>query len=173
MSNDRSSQSEPYGPLPEAEGLYPEGKTADVSDETMPSWESQAAQYSKKGPPGISYLRGPVKPDYYVDCLLYRDENGELVGVANHYPADFPPYEREGNVNIWVRPDRRGHGIGTELGLECMRRWEPPQPEQLRYTREGLHWVTALGKKYADTDMDFRAEGWEAWRDRVVKGKDR
>lgn len=169
MPDEGSHAGKPYGPLPEAEGLYSEGRTAEVSDETMPSWESQAAQYPQKGSPGISYLRGKVTDDYYVDCLLYRDESGELVGIANHYPADFPPYEREGNVNLWVRPDRRGQGIGSELGLECLRRWEPPQPEDLRYTQAGLHFVTAIGRKYADTDMDFRNEGWQAWRDRMRK----
>jgi len=155
------------GPLPEAEGLYTEGKTAEVPDVKMPSWESQAAQYSKTGPPGISYFRGHVTADYYVDCLLYRDEDGELVGILNHYPADYPPYEREGSGNIWVHPDRRRQGIGTELVLESMRRWEPLEPKDVRYSEAGLEWATALASKIAGTDLDFRTEGWEAWHDRI------
>ena len=164
----------PYGPLPEAQGLFTEGKTAEVKDDSVPSWGSQAAQYPRTGPPGISYFRGRVTDDYFVDCLLYRDENGELVGILNHYPEDFPPYERKGNQNIWVRPDRRRQGIGIQLGLESLRRWEPLTPEDLHYTRAGLEWVTAVGTKgvgrrYIDTELDYREEGWEAWRDRVTK----
>src|ERR1700722_12827312 len=68
---------------------------ANVLESTMLSWESQAPQYPASGPPGISYFRGEVSDTLFVNCLLYRDENGELVGILNHYPTDMPPYQRE------------------------------------------------------------------------------
>ena|SRR5579872_1312459 len=136
---------------------------AEVPADRLPTWESQAAQYPPTGPPGISYFRGQVTADYHVDCLLYRDENGELIGILNRYPADFPPYEREGSVNMWVRPDRRRQGIGRSLGLEAMSRWEP-HPERLKYTEAGARWVAAMERRYSGSALDFRAEGWEAWR---------
>lgn len=136
----------------------------------MPSWESQASQYPRTGAPGISYFRGEVTAGFHVDCLLYRDDDGELIGILNHYPTDFPPYERRGNVNIWVRPDRRRQGIGTQLSLESVRRWEPIEAEKVRYTRAGLEWATAVEMEYSDTDvMGWRREGWHAWHERIRK----
>ncbi len=137
----------------------------------MPSWESQAAQYPQTGPPGISYFRGQVTASYFVDCLLYRDEHGELIGIANHYPSDLPPYEREGNVNVWVHPQRRRQGIGTELALECVRRWQPHEPQETRYTGAGLKWVTAMSKKYRDLELSWRTAGWQVWHDRISKDR--
>jgi uncharacterized protein YndB with AHSA1/START domain len=108
--------------------------TATVSEERMTtglfSWEKQAAQYPRTGPPGISYFRSELLDEsgkvlLFVNCLLYRDETGELIGILNHYPTDIPPYEREGNENVWVRPDHRRQGIGTALVTEAFLRWPP------------------------------------------------
>jgi uncharacterized protein YndB with AHSA1/START domain len=96
---------------------------ANVPDEKMYTWESQAAQYPPTGPPGISYFRGDLSEELFVNCLLYRDETGELIGILNHYPTEFPPHERAGDENIWVRPDRRRRGIGSALLSEASLRW--------------------------------------------------
>jgi GNAT superfamily N-acetyltransferase len=172
MAKDRSRQSrDPRSGTPN--GVSREGPhdtafpplKATVGDGVMPSWESQAAQYSRKGPPGISYFRGQVTDDYHVDCLLYRDEDGELVGILNHYPADFPPYEREADINVWVRPDRRRRGIGTALGLEAASRWEAPRPDQARMTASGARWVAAIERQYDSSVYTSRTESWREWRE--------
>ena len=91
----------------------------------MYTWDSQAAQYPPTGPPGISYFCGGLSDNLFVDCLLYRDETGELVGILNQYPVDIPPFQRDGDKNIWVHPGRRRQGIGTALLLEAWFRWGP------------------------------------------------
>lgn len=118
------------------------------TDDTRFTWESQAAQYPPSGQPGVSYFRGDVSddgygPGAYVDCLLFRDASGVLVGVLNHYPADFPPYESAGNVLVLVRDDRRRRGIGTALLREAMTRW-PVDLYAQRYTETGADFVGAL-----------------------------
>jgi len=135
--------------------------TADIPDSAMPTWESQAAQYPRSGPPGISYFRGEVSDSYHVDCLLYRTENGELVGILNHYPADFPPYESEGNMNIWVHPAHRRKGIGTDLFEQAFMRWEPQLHTSI--SESGLKWLKGMDRKIGGTDRDFRSLGWQAF----------
>ncbi|GEM_PF-5193614 len=105
-------------------GKGPEFIVPTVSDQTFLSWESQASQYPQQGPPGITYLRGQASPTYYVDCLLYRDEDGGLLGILNHYPIEIPKYQREGSVNIWVHPAHRRSGVGRALIAEAVERWE-------------------------------------------------
>jgi GNAT superfamily N-acetyltransferase len=144
--------------------------TANVPDEQMYSWESQAAQYPQTGPPGISYVRGQVSDELFVDCLLYRDENGDLVGILNHYPVDFPPYEREGDENIWVHPSRRRQGIATALLLEARVRWRRFQrADNLKVTGSGVQFLSGLAEKYGGSEYDWRVVGWEAWLENRAK----
>jgi len=159
---DASARPEDEGRPRTAEDLRP-----DVSDDRMPTWESQAAQYPPHGQPGISYYRGQVTADFHVDCLLCRDENGALVGILNHYPDDFPPYENQGNVNIWVHPGRRRQGIGTDLLEESYKRWKPP--ENAKISETGVEWLKGLEKKYSGSERDFRDEGWEEWHSRLIR----
>ena len=93
-------------------------------DDEIYTWESQAAQYPVSGPPGISHFVAEVPPDITVECLLYREESGELAGIANYFPVDIPPYEMAGNWALFVRPEWRGQGIGTALMVEGMARWD-------------------------------------------------
>lgn len=119
-----------------------------VPDERMAPWESQAAQYPATGPPGISYFRGELSPESFVDCLLFRDENGQLVGILNRYPKAFLPHEREGDQNIWVHPGHRRQGIGSALITESYLRWGPnPNADDLRLTESGVRLLEGMEAK--------------------------
>lgn len=117
------------------------------------SWGSQVVQYADAPLPqpgeAITYYSGvePGRPP--VDCLLYwvHDPEGRkrprIAGILNHYPVDYPPWERAGNVNVWVRkPDRR-KGIATSLIREAARRWTI-RPEQQRLTQDGVALAESL-----------------------------
>jgi uncharacterized protein YndB with AHSA1/START domain len=139
-------------PVPSQGGLEPEqpNLVANVPDEQMYTWESQAAQYSPTGPPGISYFCGKLSDELFVDCLLYRDETGELVGILNHYPADLSSLEREGDQNIWVHPGRRRQGIGSALITEAFLRWGPvpnANTGDLKLTESGVQLVQGMEEK--------------------------
>jgi GNAT superfamily N-acetyltransferase len=115
--------------------------------ETLP-WESQARQYPKVGPPGISYFRGVFSNEtgHYADCLLYRDKHGKLRGILNHYPHTVP-FEQQGNVNIWVEPRFQGKGIATKLLAEAEKRWQVNFDQQ-KYTSSGEQFIIKyLNKK--------------------------
>jgi GNAT superfamily N-acetyltransferase len=146
--------------------------TANVPDERMYTWDSQAAQYPPKGPPGISYFRGQLSEELFVECILCRDETGQLVGILNHYPADIPPFQRAGDKNIWVHPGHRRQGIGTTLLLEAWFRFGPrqnrdgPNPDGPRLTESGVQFLTGLEERYRGSKYDFRDIGWEAWQER-------
>lgn len=116
---------------------------ASVAEGTYLSWQSQASQYPEHGPPGISYLRGQLTPTYHVDCLLYRDETGQLLGILNHYPADLARVQRKGSVNLWVHPDHRRSGVGRALVLEAVERWEVRRHHQ-DFTRSGAELVEEM-----------------------------
>jgi len=136
-------------------GKGPEFIVPTVTDQTFLSWESQASQYPGHGPPGISYMRGQLTPTYHVDCLLYRDEAGMLLGILNHYPADLPPAQPKGSVNVWVHPAHRRSGVGRALILEAFERWEVRRYAQA-FTKSGA-------ELFEDTVLNvFRSLQW--WR---------
>lgn len=103
------------------------------------SWDSQGKQYPATGEPGISYFRGDVSDTVWVDCLLYRDDDGTLRGVLNHYPVDND-FERAGNFNLFVQPSHYRQGIGTALVTEADLRWDIDFAQQ-RYTPNGASLV--------------------------------
>lgn len=113
------------------------------------SWDSQFCQYPGTGPPGIAYFRGDIEPGVWVDCLLYRDPAGRLIGILNHYPMriEFGPLsenvEEPGNVNTWVHPDYQGLGVGRALHRAAWERWAIDYTRQ-RYTPAGLAFVRRL-----------------------------
>jgi GNAT superfamily N-acetyltransferase len=111
---------------------------------------SQRRQYAAHGPSGLSHEQHTVTeigPHAVVDCLLWRDDDGTLLGILNYYPHDVPPYERAGNVLVVVDPDRQGEGIGTRLLAEADRRWRLNFDTQ-DYTRAGLALVTAYEQRH-------------------------
>ena len=109
-------------PLPHSERIAALRKRA-ASIPSLPDWAilQQFTQYPQSGPEGLSYFRGDIDAERYVDCLLYR-KDGNLVGVLNHYPMDMGP-ERKGNVLILVHPEHRKQGIGRALWEEAKQRW--------------------------------------------------
>lgn len=114
-----------------------------IPDDGMLTWESQVSQYPARGVPGISYFRGydSTHPErHHVDCLLFRGPDGKLQGVLNYYAVDMPPWEKAGNMNMWVRPDKRRRGIGTRLLDEARRRW-PFNLAQQRFSESGVHFM--------------------------------
>jgi GNAT superfamily N-acetyltransferase len=105
------------------------------------SWESQARQYPAFGEPGISYFAGETEVGT-VDCLLFRDDRGVVVGILNHYGFDSA-WEQKGNVNVWVRRNRQGRGIGTALINEAKTRWKINLDQQ-RFTPSGAKFAEKL-----------------------------
>lgn len=109
------------------------------------SWESQACQYPAEGGPGIVYFSGDT-PLGDVDCLLFYDRKKRLRGILNYYAIDFPPYEKAGNVNVWVHPSSQRRGIGTALVMEAFERWNIDLDGQ-RFTPEGLRLADVVESK--------------------------
>jgi GNAT superfamily N-acetyltransferase len=111
-------------------------------------WETQVSQYPTHGSPGISYFRGDLG-DKWVDCLLHRDDNGELAGILNYYSVDLPP-ENAGNFTLMVRPDAQRTGVATGLLREAFARWDI-DPREQTYTQEGVEFM----KKFLRTNVVF------------------
>lgn len=103
------------------------------------SFASQAAQYPARGPKGIGYLEGPDG----IGCVLYRDKHGKLRGILNYYSQPLPPYERAGNINIFVDPRFTRRGIATRLLDEALRRWPKIDLGAQRYTMSGARFIAA------------------------------
>ena len=106
------------------------------------SFKSQASQFDKKGPPGLSYFKGEgngLQPGQWVDCLLWRDEKGKLKGIVYHYPQDLP-LEKKGNMNIFISPDSKRQGIASRLVSEAIKRYDVDLRQQ-RYSEEGAAFI--------------------------------
>jgi GNAT superfamily N-acetyltransferase len=133
------------------------------------SFESQRMQYPVKGDPGIGYFAGEVKDYGIVDCLLFRDKSGELLGVLNHYPKDAPNpnygtalgrifgeaefIERAGNINIFIHPLYKREGIASALLDEAQNRWEINFQQQ-QYTDEGADFIARYLEKRENGKTD-------------------
>lgn len=116
-----------------------------IPDNLIFSFASQACQFPAYGPQGLQTLT--VRENGHpIHCALYRDAQGRLVGILYHYPVDIDPWEKAGNVNIYVHPDHQREGIGTSLAKRASDRWGPFDFGQQRYTAAGL----ALARKLAE-----------------------
>ena len=125
------------------------------------SWESQAKQYAESGAPGLTLeqhmvevktgievfdvaadLAGPGVS--VINCLLFRDDDGSLVAILNHYDGKNP-LEAADAVNLWVRPDRQREGIGKMMTREAMKMWPGVKLEGQRYTPAGVYLLRSHG----------------------------
>ena len=124
--------------------LIPPSGPLTATTRAILDWESQTRWYPERGTPGLSYFAGQT-PLGVIDCLLWRNEAGELVGVLNHYPFRTPEGQEPGTFNIWVKPGWQRRGIATRLGKEALRRWSIDMNKQA-YTTDGL----ALAERWPD-----------------------
>jgi GNAT superfamily N-acetyltransferase len=107
-------------------------------------WQTQARQYAPTGDPGITVEHHNICiQGHYtmVDCLLYRDHDGTLIGIWNHYNENNP-LQAPGSCNLWVRPDRQRQGIATALLRRADELWD--LHDQDTYTAEGNAWIEGL-----------------------------
>lgn len=111
-----------------------------------PWWDSMHEQYALKGTPGITYFKGVISPKKWVDCLLYYDKDGDLVGIHCHYGFDFPPHEKKGNNLTVVAPGVQRKGIGTKLLQEALKRWPDMNLHQPENSNAGKALVRSLGR---------------------------
>lgn len=109
----------------------------------MLTWVSQAMQYENfSDTHGIVYFAGDLPESHViVDCLLYYSDGGQLIGILNHYPVDIDPWEKKGNVNLWVHPQAQRMGVGTALITETEKRWGPINWEQQSYSEAGAAFI--------------------------------
>lgn len=115
-----------------------------IPNESLFSWQSQVCQYPYVGEPGITYMEGPTQ-EGIVDCLLYRNDKGHIVGILNHFPWDGH-WEKRGNCNIWVHRKWQRQGIGRALWEEAVRRWGCKLEGQ-RFTTAGAAFANALSRE--------------------------
>jgi GNAT superfamily N-acetyltransferase len=132
------------------------------------SWRSQARQYAAFGESGVRLEAHYVDLDTgeevfpqpqpvtdpsmtKIDCLLYRDDEGALAGILNHYDGRNP-MEKADAINLWVRPDMQRKGIAKELVLEAKRLWPAIKPQEQRYTPDGLKLLVSLLTEYPEYD---------------------
>ena len=124
--------------------------------EPVYSFESQECQYPKTGVPGISYFKcedaSLIAKGWHIDALLYRDKDGKILGILNHYPQNMPaeypngPSERKGYINIFVNPKTKKSGIGTALVHEAIRRYDVDL-NRLRWSSEGAPFINAFVRR--------------------------
>ena len=123
------------------------------ADEEIFTWDSQASQYPADGPPGISHLRVQIGPpengdsDPRIECLLYRDESGKLVGILNYFPVGVQDLEKPGAGALFVHPEHRRQGIATALSREWLKRWD--------YWDEGAMTFSASGAAFVNGQREL------------------
>jgi GNAT superfamily N-acetyltransferase len=135
--------------------LVPSEAALKATTQRMLGWETQVDQYPPKGAPGLSYFPG-VTPLGTIDCLLWRNEAGELVGIFNHYPFRTPEGQEPGTFNVWVKPGWQRRGIASRLANEALRRWTIDLARQ-KYTAEGAAATTRWAAKQGAVKVN--AEG--------------
>jgi 8-oxo-dGTP pyrophosphatase MutT (NUDIX family)/predicted ABC-type ATPase len=133
-------------------------------------FKTQKKQYPKTGEPGLSYFRGefPNEPNIWVDCLLWRDEKGELVGILNHYPMDMP-LEKKGNFNIFIDPKAKRQGIATALVSEAIKRYNVDLRQQ-RYSREGAAFINEFVRRLPENSGDVAGSMGERAAKEIAEG---
>jgi GNAT superfamily N-acetyltransferase len=131
-----------------------------IPDEAMFSFESQSCQFPEKGNPGLEHLvvddsakelhpKGTIpEGSVMVHCITWRKMSGDLIGILYYYPVDNP-WEKAGNVNLYIDPKHRRQGIGTKLLDYAFTQWKI-KIEQQRYSLGGAYFI----KAYVESKQD-------------------
>ena len=123
-------------------------------------WEDCFKRLPQSGKAGISYLKTSGDFITYTHTLLYRDNEGKLLGFFEYFPTGTMPdangmREEKGNINILVDPKEWDKGIGTQLLTEACKRWDVNIEQQL-YTPLGYKLVRSYmrtsGYEYYETE---------------------
>lgn len=111
---------------------------------------TQVTQYPQNGEPDtIELFLGDVgKGRLPVNCLLWRNHDGLVRGILNHYPQDYPPLEQAGNINVFVHPDWKRRGIGTALMERATELFGEPNFEQQIYSPEGMKFLLRYRRRH-------------------------
>ena len=109
---------------------------------------------------GIDYFKGAIGKDKWVDALLYKNKYGEIIGILNHYPFNFEPYEKKGNINVMVAPQEQGKGIGLKLIKEALKRYPDIDLYQQQWTPQGQSLLKQIGadKNYYKFFQEYQNE---------------
>src|SRR5674476_103208 len=76
---------------------------------------------------------------------FHYDKEHNLSGILYHYPFDST-YEKRGNCNILVKPDKRRQGIATALLKKGIKRFKIDLNIQT-YSESGKHFIMAYKVK--------------------------
>lgn len=107
------------------------------------TFSSQSPQFPETGEPGLSYFAGVMDQyDVPVDCILYRNERGRLVGIGYHYPIDYAGMEQAGNIFVLTHPKYVRKGVAGKVLAELDKQYHVNFAQQ-KYSRQGLALVTA------------------------------
>lgn len=124
-----------------------------LNAELFTTWEAQAGQFPPHGLPGITMQHltiGPPDNQTVVDCLLYRDDDGLLVGILAHYNENNP-LQLPDSVNLLVKPDYQRQGVGKALAREATTIWprilKVKGTKHQHWTSESIAWADALVAK--------------------------
>lgn len=128
----------------------------------LPGWDSWAGRYPLKGEPGITYEQHAHNATV-TDCLFYRDESGELLGLFWHYnPGNL--WERPGSCNLLVEPSHVRQGIGSALLREAWHRW-PLTYDPQHWTIDGKAWLQGLiDRGKIDPDLTHSLDETFDWK---------
>lgn len=116
-------------------------------------WDSQVIQYPELGEPDtIELFLGDESENFPglppINCLLWRDHDGRIRGILNHYPVDYPPWEKAGNVNVFVQPGWKKRGIGTALVDKAIELFGELNFHQQTYSPEGMQFLLRYRRKH-------------------------
>lgn len=117
--------------------------------ETLPGmqhdWDSQVWQYDELGEPGVTVQSEEITlwgQKTVVDSVLYRGEDGKLLGILNHFNENNI-WQKPGSCNLWIKPGHQRQGIASALLREAWHRWHLRYEDQ-DWTAAGDAWLKGL-----------------------------